>query len=469
MKKYILSTIIFVLICLQIDTNAFASEPLDQWNFDVIDTAIDITWPSIQVDSQGYPHIAYTREDIPTQVITIAYAYFNGFGWAHSTVMESSDLNTACYLALNSSDEPCILFTADDGDYHLCHAIPSGGGGWSVDTVVTSSLTLYLDCLAMGPDDNPRCVYDEIDWQGTAGKDHYYLYFDGADWQQELLYEYCIGIFVGCPSMAVASDGTVHISEYRGDEFISYLYHLERIGGTWETEVLGEIYGSDTDIALTSAGNPCIVYISSNEVMYGWYNGSSWSHTPVDPIHDFSRDCVLAIDGSDMSHIAFYDKSGFDLRYAWGSGSSFSNMTLDSTGWVGTCSDIAVDGAGNPFIVYNDRTNDQLKLAWYGDPTGFVEEEFGYSGSLAAPFISPNPAGDMLSIEISLAAPGPVRISIFDMNGRLVMESSSIECPGGISQIYEDISELETGIYIVRVSDGVISVAERVTVIRSQP
>ncbi len=442
------------------------AEPLDQWNFDVIDSGIDSTDPSIRIDSQGYPHIAYVREDITTREISVIYARYTGSCWTYSPVESGMDFRI-CFLVLDADDNPGILYLTDLSDsYIISYATQGSGDSWNRDVIVSSMNSGYLDDLQIGPDGYPRAVYEDSDWSSPSGdKDHVYLYCDGSGWHEYELYDYCVGIFVGGVSMAVASDNTVHLSEYRGDEFVSHLYHGQGSGSTWQWEtVLDECYGNDSDIDLSGAGYSRIAYISSNKLNFSTYNGSSWQHSLVDPLHTYIFDCAMATDGSGENHIAYYGSQS--LLYAWGSGTSWNIMELDTAGWVGPDPDIALDSDGNPFIAYNDMDNDRLKLAWYGDPTGLGQQVAGSDRVFSITGISPNPASDVLGIQVSLTAVSMIEVAIFDMNGRLVLESSPVDCPGGRTELLEDISVLGTGVYLVRVSDGILTDAARVTILR---
>ncbi len=469
MYNLIFSLLIAALMIFSSETAALDPGSYENWNFDILDTGIEPTDPSIRIDSQGYPHIVYLREDRSTRSTSVTYAHYSGSGWEFSTVAEGDEIRY-CYLALDNNDDPCIVFQTGSHPYTVSYAIKELAS-WYIDELVFSTMSGRLYAIDTGSEGNPHIVYFDVDWN-MGEKDLHHLYFNGSIWVDEISWWYNSG--AGCfgVSQTLTSQNEPHLAQYNywtgyNDSFDPWirLYHTERSGGNWAGENLGDYDGEQTDIALTAADLPRIVFQDNTELLFASFNGSTWQITHVDPSHEASKYCAIASDGSDTPPVAYHDSGNDDLRYAWSGESSWNTMLLDSDGDVGTDPDIAVDSNGNPFIIYNDVTNHQLKLAWFGDSTGVHSHEPLGVLNLSIQCAAPNPARNFLSITVSLAVQSEVSVSIFDLSGRLVTRTPISMCPEGVSELSVDITGLEHGVYFVLASDGQLSEAVEVTVL----
>ncbi len=462
--------LLVALMVFSCETTALDTGSYENWNFDILDTGIEPTDPSIRIDSQGYPHIAYLREDTATRSKNITYAFYNGSSWQFSTVVENLALKY-CFLALDNKDVPHIAFQKGSLPFTINIAIQDQMG-WSIDELVPLlyNYSGHLYSIEIGPNGRPHIIYYRR-FLSIAEKDLRHLYYTDSAWNNEVAWYFGDG--AGCygVSQAVNSQDVPHLSQYNfwtgyDDPFAPWerLYHSDRSGGRWSGYLIGDCDGHQTDIALTSADLPMIVCQNDTDLLFASFNGSSWHVTYVDPSYEAKYYCAIASDGSDKPHIAYHDSFNHNLMYAWFSG-SLNSILLDSDGDVGIDPDIAVDGNGNPFIIYNDITNHQLKLAWFGDSTGVHGQEPGGFRNLSIQDVAPNPARDFLSITLSLADQSTVSISLFDLSGRLVKAAPVAVFTEGLSELSVDVTGLEHGVYIVQASDGHLSEAVLVTVL----
>ena len=470
MYSTLFSLLILALTGLFGEAAAFDPGSYDNWNFDILDTGIEPTDPSIRIDSQGYPHIAYLRQDRSTRSTRITYAYYSGSSWEFRTVLENYSIKY-CFLALDGNDDPCIVFQSGSRPYTISYATPVPGGGWSIVEIASSANNGYLKALDSESNGNSHVIYYDA-CSGSSEKDLHHLFFNGSAWVNEIVWWFGDG--AGCfgVSQALTSQNEPCLAHYNAwwgfidskNSWVRPCYTV-RSGGSWSYEYLGDYWGDQTDIALTTGDLPRIVFQDGSELCFASSNGSTWQITNVDPAHEASEYCAIASDGSDTPPIAYHDSVNDDLRYAWSSGSSWNTTLLDSDGEVGIAPDIAVDGNGNPFIIYNDVTNHQLKLAWFGDPTGVNSHESGGVQNLSIHGVTPNPARNFLSITVSLSIQTEVSVSIFDLSGRLVRRAPIAICEEGVSELSLDITGLERGVYFVQASDGQLSKAVEVTVL----
>jgi len=76
----------------------------------------------------------------------------------------------------------------------------------------------------------------------------------------------------------------------------------------------------------------------------------------------------------------------------------------------------------------------------------------------------PNPSVNSVSIQFSLKKPSDINIEIHDQTGKLVSKRTYAMLPEGENEIGINTSELENGIYFVKLSNGISSKGIKVTV-----
>jgi hypothetical protein len=86
----------------------------------------------------------------------------------------------------------------------------------------------------------------------------------------------------------------------------------------------------------------------------------------------------------------------------------------------------------------------------YEQPITAIDEAITYSNAS----IYPNPATFELNIDIDSSKDGNVQMSIYSINGIMVLNSKTINLVEGRNTINENISNLSNGIYIVRLVDA---------------
>lgn len=150
----------------------------DGWNIDVLDEDIFPTDPSIRIDSQGYPHLAYIRMDMTSRIKAVCYAHFNGYCWEYSTVHAGFDFKH-CFLALHDG-VPYVAFQIESYDYSLSLATP-GSGGWDIETFLVSPDYGVLYGLEMDSSGLPHLIYCNGK-VGIAEKDLNHIYYNGSSW-----------------------------------------------------------------------------------------------------------------------------------------------------------------------------------------------------------------------------------------------------------------------------------------------
>jgi hypothetical protein len=126
------------------------------------------TGVSLALDSRGYPHISYynpTGFDYghPAQ---LRYLSWNGNSWDRETVVTVAEWDLKTSLAIDAQDVPHIAY-CDGAENSVNYATRSVPGVWSIETADVGK-NLLMPSLALDGADNPGIAY--YDRVGTALK-----------------------------------------------------------------------------------------------------------------------------------------------------------------------------------------------------------------------------------------------------------------------------------------------------------
>ncbi len=177
---------------------------------------------------------------------------------------------------------------------------------------------------------------------------------DGSGWQVE-----AVDSTTGCggaASMAIGSDGSMHIA-YSGAD--GTLWYARDFAGTWATWELDSSVDCDRlDIALDDANEPHIAYIDDTDqrlyVMVDNGNGAWMRETLFYAAFDAPAPAVAVAGYSSRVVFEPSSTSGWELGYVyWNNGTdSWVNDIIDSgTGALYSC-DIVLDTSDHPRVAY---------------------------------------------------------------------------------------------------------------------
>ena len=226
-----------------------------------------------------------------------------------------------------------------------------------------------------------------------------------------------------------------------------------------------------TSLALDSSGNPHISYCdySNYDLKYAFWNGSYWEVEIVDCAGDVSGTTSLALDSSGNPHISF--RSTFypsHLEYAFWNGSYWEVETVDPTIYSGSRSSLALDSSSNPHICYFSyylgTAQGSLKYAWKTETS--IE-----GGSILPPATLlhspvPNPFASSTTVTLELAEPGNVRLSVFDLSGRLMETLLDGAMISGVHSAVLEGTGIASGVYLIRLVSGSQATTTRVVLMR---
>ena len=164
-------------------------------------------------------------------------------------------------------------------------------------------------------------------------------------------------------SLAIAGNGSLHISVYRDSGGSDLRYYTDE-SGVWTNETVrtGDNYGKDSVIALNSKDEVVIAYRkddSSDDIYVSVGNRGSWSHSLVAK-NRYASYLALAIDSNDDIHISSHNirnQNGYccnkDLEYFTNSSGTWVRTTLES-GVGGIFASMVIDSNDDVHIAHAD-------------------------------------------------------------------------------------------------------------------
>ena len=402
----------------------YAYKDLGGWHFETADPSPNNQVgedSSLRLDVDGYPHISY----YDWTAYDLKYAYRDSSGWHQSVIDAQDDAGDASSLVLDNQGNPHISYLAE-GDLKYADF---DGNNWNTTTVSAGAWLGELNSMALDHTGIPHMIYKESPHNLT------YAYFDGADWQHELVdreldgfiynvdididandrphvayfdYYYWdtrvkyafrdatgwhttvasnnLGEEVGV-ALAINSQGYPHIS-YSIDDTGTVEYLFQDAGGWHEITLdsgLGEWPYIYTDIQIDSSDHPHVLFNDyfHHQLIYTYNDGNVWQTFDVSTPGDTPLYLSLALDDMGNPHVSYYDEIDSDLMYATKDNNGWQFMNVDLNGSVGANPSIALDDQGFAHISYADLSNHQLKYA-YQDFNGWhisIIDPAGYGKS----------------------------------------------------------------------------------------
>ena len=363
------------------------------WILETVD-AIDYTgyWSSLHLDSNGYPHIAYSSFLSGTE--QILYSKWNGTSWVREVLSPSSipvpyihDDSTVSTV-WDSSGYAHIAYC--DVNNNLIHAYYNGTS-WNYEIVTAT--TSGVEYVKMAIDSTNKLHIVFVDDHITTLK---YAAGSLSSWSIENITSGCD--LYAYPDIVIDSNDKPHIS-YIEQVFgaVPKEYSLEyanRITGSWniETAYTGVYENVSTAIALDSNNKPHIIFASDTYVHgYTEKTGASWTLYWLIEGIDWGYSLDIVIDSSDNPHIFLPDSSyPPNLTWMYYDGSDWYYDTIEQTGEYGIS---AIAGSPSAiYISYQNSARTRLRYAKYVEVCGKIvvgDEVFllpigNYGGNMVA-------------------------------------------------------------------------------------
>lgn len=303
----------------------------------------------------GKPHIAYLDETNDN----LKYAYFANDLW-HIEVVDSSH-STGAYpsLAFNSAGFARISYH-DFENQDLRYAIRFPETGWGSMVVVSAGRVGQYSSLAVDSTDEPHIAY--FDEDNDAVRYASYNFYDNY-WTHNIIdNDQHTGVYI---SLAIDSLDNLHLSFYdmsRGD--LKYAFSAP---GGWKVQALdsaGDV-GLYTSIALDYNDTPHFLYYSADAADLKYTTKNLWEIQiiTVPGAVEYLGNRNLQLDEIGLPRMAV--GAGGALYYAYFDGSAWVYELVDGSASVGNYASMVLDTAGSPHISYFDAANGELKYAFW--------------------------------------------------------------------------------------------------------
>jgi hypothetical protein len=217
--------------------------------------------------------------------------------------------------------------------------------------------------------------------------------------------------------VAIDASGKIHMGLLESPVLDVYLTYAVKVYDAWEVETVDPEAGSgpysyEISLAVDSLGRAHMSYRDYMNVELKCASSGVWVTFTVETAESVNESSTgLAVDSADGLHLSYQtwsDTDGDSLAYATYAGGSWFTETVDDYLEPGQFNDIAVDGSGVPHIVYYEEVYYQPKYAT--DATGaWVTEAIEGVAASAGTFCS-----------IALDSLDGVHISYCDAGSRAV-------------------------------------------------
>jgi hypothetical protein len=356
----------------EVEIEAF--NPPRDWETEIVDSESG-AGASIALDKSGKPGISYIGDidsSVMPPVAQLKYAKHTGTMWQPDDILQVAASNTDNSLQIDSNGNPHISYYSHFGN--ALAYIFLENGMWINDTVDDDAQkgTGIYNSLQLTPQGLPRIAY----WDAVNGM-MMYASSNGTVWSTpEKIFEMtCIEPFPPIVSLALDSNNRPHVSFY--DCEASNLKYAYRDSSGWQDPITVDATfrsGLFSSIVIDSKDNPHISYRSgqllAGRLMYTFFNGSKWNFIQVDPDFWYGEHSSLALDEDDRPHIAYTSLPGKDvptheLRVAFYDGLGWFRETVDKATDDAdyTAISLKVDQNGHTHVAYIDSGSDQLKYA----------------------------------------------------------------------------------------------------------
>ena len=333
----------------------YASNTTGTWQVKTIDNDID-TWVgeynSLSIDTTGNIHIAYLSIDNGNFTNAIKYTNNSSGTWVTETVFsaaEGGDLRRALALDTDSSGQPHLAYYDWDAGT-LIHAYKTNNT-WGFESVAATS-SQFLS-IALDTSDNSHLSYFNF-----ANKALMYATNTSGNWQLESLDTTTdTNTFAGqYTSLDIDAENIPHISYFAEvqDPLYGSLKYTTPVSGQWLNNMIDLGGAKGNSLALDSAGNLHISYVSAGGLKYASNATGAWVVEMLNNDPEV-QNTSIAIDSTGNVHISYYNDNPMlgGLRYISNISGAWQSGTVDN-GWeTGQFNAIAIDSEDNVHISYS--------------------------------------------------------------------------------------------------------------------
>lgn len=326
-----------------------ASWGLD-WNYEVV--AQDASHPSMALDLSGNLHMTYNRF-ISTN---FGYASWTGTQWVTQDVAPGAMSS----LEFDSQGRPHIAYsTAGEVNYAVDY-----GSGWVTEQV--EGPQCYVTSMALDVNDHPHITA----WDNQLMRTRYMVRSGAGAWSAETVGPAGYGKSFSNSALEFDAGGVPHIAGALPGSSLALAW---RGPGGWDIETIPTTGGSGASLVFDANDRPHIAHslVNADVVKYTWWDGAVWQTQLVDDsgLANCWGDENIALDSHGRPHICYFRRSddvgNGDVNYARWTGQAWEIETIaaDKSGG-GYHFSILVDAQDIVHIGYSDLDTLELVHAW---------------------------------------------------------------------------------------------------------
>ena len=373
-------------------------------------------------------------------------------GWAIETV-DPMRGGGGCAIELDDFHEPWITYHDAGGTLFWARKL---GTAWLRTPIDPSSVVRGSTSLARVPAGLAIAYVD-----AGAGVLKFAEQDPGGVWHIENVAQ----VFASEAHPSLLADGNARVISYRDALHHDLRLAVRLAGGGWTSQILDAT--SDAGGYSSLVGQPVlgalgVAYYDFTQRVLRYAHGmigGGWTIETVDGAGDVGRFCsAFAFAGTpdDRVGIAYYDVGRGDLKYAEKLGGTWTISVLDSAGDVGR----QARCGGTPM------PDDSLGVAYAESGTGNLKYLLRTRDVTAVP--APDASRAALhvwwarsrngggTVRFDVREPGAVRVSILDVQGRLLATPFARSLPAGAAEVPWDGRDrlgaaVPSGVYVVRV------------------
>lgn len=331
----------------------------NQWQSEIAD---DSGWVgdfnSIAISPDGVVHVAYLQSD----ALDFRYARRTpaaegeGGSWSQTTLHSYGNAGAGTAIALDSQGRPHMAYVVHEnfGGVNLYYVYETPEGGWSPSLNAASNRIGSNLALALDSRNQPSILFSRYGQDAGAYLTSYETQIGG--WSNTALGGEIAG------GLGLDSADRPQVSYY-DTQFQDLKFAIRADVWTEAVDVAGLVNDSAHFGAALDGENGPRFSLSGTELAERSWADGTWRSDVITGTTPAATHSSLAYDSSGQPHVAFYRSGSGDLLYGRRVDGAWETALIDAAGDVGAYPRLLLRNGQQPVIVYWDESNQRLKVA----------------------------------------------------------------------------------------------------------